>query len=593
MKHYIDIIWSEREWLFSGIGVSVLAALGTGCWIIIRKVIGKNRDLASRKKNDLFPKVHDEMKNAQNINGSFQVTGNGNIIGNGNDVINYNIYSESFEHLASNAKSWFSERYDNFIMMMNNAKRSDEEEYTVEHISSLMGLKSVNELKIYLTSNKEPDDDFKQKFVDTFGVNKEWMLHGRGKYPFASNIIFPSNDPMDILRKENLTMIEKLIVVVGRVEGNGSACIIRKKNEVCYEIYPKRFILTSKVGGDGSEKLIEFYRFLRESDRINKLDNTIYYATENQMKEILNGACAPKMVENFKIARNFMSDFMCLDHDEIEKNRKVWGKEFSEIQTIIVSRIDKIDRNNQEYDEEIITKNLGKEYVYEKNNDIDQFNDSEVFFSYRFGKAFPGIRGLKEFTDSKECIQRLQILLREPLEGKKLGNPIWWFRGGENFNIKHFEVISDSKFMMDCQEVKVKRIIAYAADSYYRKFVYVEAYPEEKTGLYQYDQKHIEEWVEAHGYYNEEYAEYHDKKITIEEYDDGAAEINGHIVDIEENAKLRMRYITPYNFIICGKFNPINNSHYDDKMGKLLNGILKGTNSVEEMVEFVDQMPKI
>ncbi len=36
----------------------------------------------------------------------------------------------------------------------------------------------------------------------------------------------------------------------------------------------------------------------------------------------------------------------------------------------------------------------------------------------------------------------------------------------------------------------------------------------------------------------------------------------------------------------------MNSSVYDDMLGKLLNGILKGQNSVEEIVETVKKMPK-
>lgn len=42
----------------------------------------------------------------------------------------------------------------------------------------------------------------------------------------------------------------------------------------------------------------------------------------------------------------------------------------------------------------------------------------------------------------------------------------------------------------------------------------------------------------------------------------------------------------------CAHFNPMNSSVYDDMLEKLLNGILKGQNSVEEIVEAVKKMPK-
>ena len=352
--------------------------------------------------------------------------------------------------------------------------------------------------------------------------------------------------------------------------------------------------MNSCVGGTGTKNLVEFYRFMREANKIKKLDGIAYVATEEQMEKLMRGEFSPKKVEQFEVARNLIDDFMCISEDEIEKNKRFWDEEFILVQKIIAENIEDYDRINQESDLKLIKKNLGEDSQdkEEESNDIDSFDASTPFFSYRFGKAFPGVRGIKEFTNPKECVDRLQILLKKPLSGKNLRGPIWWFRGGSNLDINNFERISDDKFLMDCDEIKVKRIVVYAAGEYYKKFVYVEAYPEEETGLYQYDKEHIKSWADKYGYYNEEYAEYENKKVTRSEYDDGAAVIDGKVVDLKGEAKLRIRYITPYNFIICAQFNPINNNNYDDMMVTLLNGILKGQNSVDEIAKFVSKMPR-
>ena len=593
-------IWEEKEWIFSGIGVVVLGFIGKH---IIGKKSGENSNIYTVKS-----KMHDNnnasdgnivtgKKNQiiQNDNSStISVEGAGNVAGNGNSVTNNFIYNKSDNNTKENVNSWFSERFEVLLSLLNEARRYNEKEYTVEYVSSLIGLKNVDGLKVYLIQGKEPDDEFKKKFVDVFGVNEEWMVHNRGEFPFASNIKFGGNNPMDILRREDLRAINKFIVVIGKVEGKRQAFIIRQKNELCYELYPKYFILNSCVGGTGTKNLVEFYRFMREANKIKKLDGIAYVATEEQMEKLMRGEFSPKKVEQFEVARNLVDDFMCISEDEIEKNKRFWDEEFILVQKIIAANIEDYDRINQESDLKLIKKNLGEDSQdkEEESNDIDSFDASTPFFSYRFGKAFPGVRGIKEFTNPKECVDRLQILLKKPLSGKNLRGPIWWFRGGSNLDINNFERISDDKFLMDCDEIKVKRIVVYAAGEYYKKFVYVEVYPEEETGLYQYDKEHIKSWADKYGYYNEEYAEYENKKVTRSEYDDGAAVIDGKVVDLKGEAKLRIRYITPYNFIICAQFNPINNNNYDDMMVTLLNGILKGQNSVDEIAKFVSKMPR-
>lgn len=592
-------IWEGKEWIFSGIGVVALGFIGK---CIIGKKSGENSDTYTVKS-----KMHDNnnVSGGNNITGkknqiiqndnssTISVKGTGNVAGNGNSVTNNFIYNNDI-NTKENVNSWFSERFEILLSLLNDARRFNEKEYTVEYVSSLIGLKNVDDLKVYLTQGKEPDDEFKKKFVEVFGVNEEWMVHGRGEFPFASNINFLGDSPMDILRREDLKSINKFIVVIGNVQGSRQACIIRQKNELCYELYPKYFTLYSHVGGTGTRQLVEFYRFLREADKIKKLDGIAYFANEEQMGKLMRGEFSPKKVERFEVARNFTDDFMCIREDEIEKNKRFWDEDFILVQEIIAANIKDYDRINQEYDLKLIKKNLGEDSQdkEEESNDIDLFDSSTPFFDYRFGKAFPGIRGVKEFTDSKECVDRLQILLKKPLNGKKLGGPIWWIRGSGNCDISRFERVTDDKFLMDGDEIKVKRIVVYAAGEYYKKFVYVETYPEEETGLYTKDDALVEEWTEKYGYYYEEYAEYENKKVTRAEYDDGAAVIDGKVVDLNGKAKLRTRYITPYNFIICAHFNPMNSSVYDYMLGKLLNGILKGQNSVEEIVEAVKKMPK-
>lgn len=596
----ISTIWEGKEWIFSGIGVVVLGFIGK---LIMGKKSGENSDTYTMKSkvydnnnvsggNNIIAKKNQIIQN-DNSN-TISVEGNGNVAGNGNSVTNNFIYSNNDDKKKENVNSWFSERFRILLSLLNDARRFNEKEYTVEYVSSLIGLKNVDGLKVYLTQDKEPDDEFKKRFVDVFGVNQEWMVHGRDEFPFASNISFWSDNPMDILRREDLKAINKFIVVIGEVKGRRQSCIIRQKNELCYELYPKYFTLNSSVGGAGTRDLVEFYRFVREADKIKKLGGVAYVATEEQMEKLMKGEFSPKKIERFEVARGFIEDFMCISEAEIEKNKNFWDEEFILVQKIIAANISGIDRVNQEEDLKCIKKNLGEDSQDkdEESNDIDLFDSSTPFFAYRFGKAFPGIRGVKEFTDSKECVDRLQILLKKPLSGEKLVGPIWWVRGSGNSDISNFERITDDKFLMDGDEIKVRRIVVCAAAEYYKKFVYVEAYPEEETGLYANDNAFIEEWTDKYGYYYEEYAEYEDKKITRAEYDDGAAMLDGKVVDLKGKAKLRTRYITPYNFIICAHFSPINSNEYDDMLEMLLNGILKGQNSVEEIVEVVKRMPK-
>ena len=111
---------------------------------------------------------------------------------------------------------------------------------------------------------------------------------------------------------------------------------------------------------------------------------------------------------------------------------------------------------------------------------------------------------MKEFNNPKECVDRLEILLRNPLNRNKknITDPIWWLRGSSNNEISSFERLDSERFLMDGKQLKVKKIVVYSSLAYYKEFVYVETSPEEATGLYEeMTQEQIDYWVEQIGSY--------------------------------------------------------------------------------------------
>jgi len=93
-------------------------------------------------------------------------------------------------------------------------------------------------------------------------------------------------------------------------------------------------------------------------------------------------------------------------------------------------------------------------------------------------------------------------------------------------------------------------------------------------------------------YYCEEYGLYNGIPVTRAEYDDDAAEINGEIVNFEGNVDLRIRYLTPYNFVVCAKFHPFNSKEGDKFTRKGLNAIIKGELSIDSFAYMSEELPK-
>lgn len=215
-----------------------------------------------------------------------------------------------------------------------------------------------------------------------------------------------------------------------------------------------------------------------------------------------------------------------------------------------------------------------------------------VEFSDRFSQAFPGLRGVEWIDDSNTIAERLEILLKEPLQFKE-GHLVGWWRGSENLHIDRFEHVEGSHFQMDLDELNIRRIAAASAGSYYQKWIYIEAAADQPTGLYPASEADIRRQTATFGYANEEYGLVDDKlPVTRAEYDDGAAIIEGHPVDILGRAKLRCRYITPYNFVIAPFESPINNKRFDVQFKAFLDDLLLERDVFDQMSEVISRLPK-
>jgi predicted nucleotidyltransferase len=219
---------------------------------------------------------------------------------------------------------------------------------------------------------------------------------------------------------------------------------------------------------------------------------------------------------------------------------------------------------------------------------------STVFFSDRFAQAFPGVRDIKWFDDEKDIAERLKRLLEPPLVYSD-GTPVWWWRDG-NLHIEIFQHLSNRLYLMDVCELSVRRIAAVHPGPYYCDFVYVEVEAMPPTGLYEHTETRIAEELSGNGYFGYYWEEYglvdgvH--LIKRAELDDGAAVINGDLQDIRGRNSLRVRYVTPYNFVIAAHGSPINNVAFDRRLKELLNAMLKGEDRLGDLQKEVLRLPK-
>ena len=229
-----------------------------------------------------------------------------------------------------------------------------------------------------------------------------------------------------------------------------------------------------------------------------------------------------------------------------------------------------------------------------------------MFFKRRICAAFPGERGLVEYKDQRQIRKALSMLFKVPLKfDKAIGHdchtdPIWWFRGGSAMNIDKYRYLGNGRYLLGWDELKIRRLIAHIdSGRYYSNYVYVEFDSDEPTGVYEgyYTAEKIKELYKDSGQVTEEYAVFKPcyffkKKITKQEEDDGYTKILGMTIDLKNRYECRIRSLTPYNYIIAAKQSAFNNSEFDRTSGGILDGMLDGTVTKQQMNEYMMKFPK-
>lgn len=268
----------------------------------------------------------------------------------------------------------------------------------------------------------------------------------------------------------------------------------------------------------------------------------------------------------------------------------------------------KIDwRKSYQWIDKLLNKLLLVVFSYKidsKNLAIKATEESTVFFARRMAEAFPGVRGVCEFSDRKEINKRLSILLQAPLKfeqglDRADTDPVWFFRAGAAEDIQSFLRIGNNKVLMNTDELLIKRIVVYRdSGRYYGQYVYVEVEADKPCGCYSHNEDTMKYMVDKRGYYDEEFAVFKpfwylpERKITRQEYDDGSAMVNGKPMRLHGRAELRLRYLTSYNFILAAKFSPFNCREFDRTSGEYFKGMLNGTISVKQFDEYMMAFPK-
>ena len=262
-----------------------------------------------------------------------------------NQILNEdNKYTYAFE--KDMYKTNFAKRLEYALNLINESEYYNKQ-LNIEKLGEMLGLKSVNEIKVFYTKEEEPDYNFIELVSKKLGLNVEWMKYGHGNI-FESNLEYLHN-AYEIRMLDSFKKSKEIMFVIKDVKYRKEIGIICKYDDFNYSYYPYKYPFHNHVGGGGSSQLLSLYKFLRFLQDEWMLPPGAYKISEDKFNNLFTGNIYPGSVrkEPNSYQTFILDDFIALYNSEIKKEEylDMYGEEFVGCQTIIKDLKKKIETN--------------------------------------------------------------------------------------------------------------------------------------------------------------------------------------------------------------------------------------------------------
>lgn len=201
-----------------------------------------------------------------------------------------------------------------------------------------MKLHKVSDLEDIFIGKQEPTFAFIDEFCETFGVNKEWLIEGKGS-AFRSDRD-RKGGPLSNIENIGEVGIDRVLLIRSKSE-SGEMFIVLKYSDWKYRILTQVLHVSDRVGAGGQLQLVDLYNL------INKLRSSgVRCGGRTLEKELfsalLSGKIFPGKVIDLSMSEDpWWDDFTDVEHKlPIAENYNQWhGESFIKAQEIVKWRL--------------------------------------------------------------------------------------------------------------------------------------------------------------------------------------------------------------------------------------------------------------
>lgn len=308
----IDYIFLNKEWIFSGVGMSALSVLAR--WVYKRRArkVQSKEDLAGSQPALRVEVVHAPPPTSNAIPSESEVA---RIVG----------------------------RFNQTLALMNEKRTYGQ--YTIARLAQVMKLDSVGELESIFLGSKEPSFELIEHFCACFGINRNWLIEGKSS-PF-SNSDRTHFDPLEYLTEIHEAKPQRIYFI--RSESPvGEVFILLKITNWQYRILGRVWHISDHVGAGGRSQIFGMYKLiLALKDRHYGLSCGGRILKDSEFSSLLGGEVFPGSIIDFPSQENpWWDDFVDVYHKyPISSSYQSWyGKGFIEAQAVVRWKLEELSK---------------------------------------------------------------------------------------------------------------------------------------------------------------------------------------------------------------------------------------------------------
>jgi hypothetical protein len=231
-----------------------------------------------------------------------------------------------------------AKRFNQILVLMNENRTSGK--HTIASMALRMNLHSIGELESVFLGNREPSFEFIDHFCSCFGVNKDWLIEGKCG-PF-SNDAPPCYDPLEYFYEIKNSRPERIYFIRSSSPA-GETFILLKIADWKYKILRGTWHISDHVGAGGRSQILGMYKLILAIQNSTDLICGGRILNEGQFNKLVEGKVFPGAIIEFHSHENHWWDDFTDIHNQYPISsdyESQYGKGFTSAQNIVRRKLE-------------------------------------------------------------------------------------------------------------------------------------------------------------------------------------------------------------------------------------------------------------